>query len=71
MASFGSPNNGSGAESDSAACHWITFPYLDCLVEPQLERMYLVLLGPDVPRWVVPNGVFPFYEEKGNRGRDL
>lgn len=35
---------GAGAVSDSVACHWIPFPYLDCLVGPQWERMSLALL---------------------------
>ena len=26
-----------GSVSDSVACHWISFPYLDCLLGPQWE----------------------------------
>lgn len=34
----------SRAVSDSVACHWMSFLYLDCLVGSQWERMHLVLL---------------------------
>ena len=40
-----------GAVSDSVACHWIFFLYMDCLDGPQLERICLFLLGLDVPGW--------------------
>jgi hypothetical protein len=39
------------AGADSVACHWIPFSYLDCLGEPQWERMCLVLLRLAVPWW--------------------
>ena len=38
-----------GVVSDSFACPWIPFPYLDGLLGPQWERRCLVLLGLDVP----------------------
>jgi hypothetical protein len=38
-----------GTVSGFVACHWIPFAYLDCLVGTQWEKMYLVLLGLDVP----------------------
>jgi hypothetical protein len=40
-------------------------PYLDCLVGPQWERIYLVLLELDALGQVVPKNGFPFSEEKG------
>lgn len=40
---------GSGAVSDSVACHGILSPKLDCLAGPQWERMHLILLQQDVP----------------------
>lgn len=33
----------------SVACYWIPFPYLNCFVGAEWERMCLVLLGLDVP----------------------
>lgn len=45
----GSSTIGIEAVSDSVAGHWIPFPYLDCLVGPQWERMCSVLLELDVP----------------------
>ena len=43
------------------------FLYLDFLLGPQWDWIYLALLGFDVSRWTVHNGVFPFSEEKGRR----
>jgi len=41
---------GTESTSDSVPCHWIPFPYMDCLVGPQWEeRRWLVLLELDVP----------------------
>ena len=44
---------GAGAISDSIGCHWILFPFLDCLVRPQWERMHLVLLELDIQGQIV------------------
>ena len=56
---------GAEAASDSVAAYWIPFPYMDCLVGPQWERMYLVLLGLDIPKWGDTKVGLPFSEEKG------
>jgi hypothetical protein len=44
------------AVSVSVACLWIPFPVLGCLVWPQSERIFLVLLQPDVPGWFGTHG---------------
>jgi hypothetical protein len=49
-----------GVVSDSVPCCWIPFPYLNCLVGLQWERMCLVLLGLDVPGWGGTQGGLPF-----------
>jgi hypothetical protein len=40
---------GAGTISDSVACLWLPFPYLDYIVGPQWERMSLVLQEFDMP----------------------
>ena len=63
----GSLTIGVEAVSDSVACHWILFPYLDCLFGLEWERICLVLLNWDVPWWSGTQngrGNFPFSEEK-------
>lgn len=60
------------AVSDSIPCHWISFPYLDCLVGPQGKRICLVLLRLDIPGWCDTYGGVPFSEQKvGNEARYL
>jgi hypothetical protein len=59
----GPPTTGVGVVSDSVACHWISFPHLDCLVGPQWERKCLVLLELGVLGWGGIQGDFPFFEE--------
>lgn len=55
----GLPTIGAEAVSESGACHWIPFPYLDLLVEPQWKRMCPVLLGLDFPGWGGTQGGSP------------
>ena len=57
-----------GADSDSVACHWISSPYMGCLVWPQWERMHSVLLGLDVLEWIGTHGELSFTERKGMGG---
>ena len=56
-----------GFVSDSDPDIGFPFPYLDCLVGPQWERMCLVLLRLDILEQQVgtQNGDFPSSEEKG------
>jgi hypothetical protein len=62
--SCGSLNNWSRALSDSVACRWIPFPYLDCLFGPQCERMCFAFLGLGVQCRVLHKGDFTFCAEK-------
>ena len=48
-AHVGALTSGAGAISVSVPCHWISFPCLDCLTEPQWKGTCLVLLGLGVP----------------------
>ena len=56
--------SGAGSVSVSVPCQWIPFPYLDCVLWPQWER--LCPAGIRCPRvgWY-PRGGFSLSEEKG------
>ena len=62
----------SGVGAVSVPFHWIPSPYLDCLVGPQWERMYLSPAGTTCPR-VVPKRGSPSLKRRGreNGRRDL
>ena len=47
---------GTEAISDSVACNWVPFSYLDSWVDPYWKRSCLVLLGLDVPGWYGTQG---------------
>lgn len=72
---LGPLTTGAGPVSDSMTCLWILHPKLGCLIYPQQEKTYQVLLQLDVLRALISMGVLPFFEQKGSgngeRGGEL